>query len=183
MPENAPAPWMMFVIMFVLLSLIIGLMILVAGVSRVLRGESFWVHDQAERPSPTRSGVRSQPLRMHVARTNTVQRRSSQQNAEKPGVQSVQPFGERSNVQPSTPAIVADIPTSVDEMQRLAHTIALYTKRPNKELAIREAWGATKGESDLYARASRLFDTAMSDAARQAAKAKSVPLAREVEIV
>lgn len=76
---------------------------------------------------------------------------------------------------------MADIPTSIDEMQRLAHTITLYAKRPNKEIAILEAWGATKGDGDVYTRASRLFDAAMSDAARQALKAKGPQIAREVE--
>jgi hypothetical protein len=125
--------------------------------------------------------VRSSALRGQFSRANKVQRRSAHPNAEKGDRSGVQSFTNRSNVQPIAPAIAADLPATLAELQRLAHTIALYAKRPNKEQAILEAWGATKGGGELYDRASRLFDTAMSDAARQAAKMKSPAVLREVE--
>jgi hypothetical protein len=76
-----------------------------------------------------------------------------------------------------------DLPATLDELQRLAHASALYAKRPNKELAILEAWGETKGQGPGYQRASSLFDAAMSETARATAKGKAPPVAREVEPV
>lgn len=181
----APPAWLIFLISFCFLVAFIVLMITVAGIQRLVRGESFFVprdRDEGERPSPARRSLRSAPFRKQFSRANSVQARSPRANAEKSNVQSVQRFTDRSDVQLYTPAIMGDLPTSIDELQRLAHTIALYAKRPNKELAILEAWGETKGEGEGYKRASSLFDAAMSDTARAAAKAKAPQLAaREVE--
>lgn len=184
MEPNAPPPWLMFAIMFVAVSVFVGLMIVFAGISRVLRGESFWVPREHATPRLASGGVRSVALKGRFRRANAVQTRAPRPNAEKAAVPPVRPFAERSSVPPSTPVIAADLPATLDELQRLAHTIVLYAKRPNKELAILEAWGATKGQSPDYQRASALFDAAMSDAARQAARAKPAPAPaprREVE--
>lgn len=185
MPVQAPPPWLMFVIMAVAVSAFLGLVVIVGGLSRMARGESFWppreYEEEGERV-PVRRKVRSAPFRKQFNRANAVQERSPRANAEKPTVQAVQTFMDRSGVQPFVGPIAGDMPATLDELQRLAHTIALYAKRPNKELAILESWGESKGEGEGYQRASRLFDAAMSDAARAAAKAKAVPPAvREVE--
>jgi len=181
MEANAPAPWMAFVLMFVLVGGFCLLIIVFGGLSRVARGESFWPREESAL-RPAGRGVRSATFRKQFSRANAVQNRSPRANAEKPSVQSVQTFMDRSNVQPFAPPFAGDLPATLDELQRLAHTIALYAKRPNKEVAIFEAWGETKGEGEGYQRASRLFDAAMSDAARQAAKAKvAQPAVREVE--
>lgn len=177
MEANAPAPWMVFVLMFLLVGGFCLLIIVFGGLSRVARGESFWPREESALRPAGRAG-RSATFRKQFSRANVVQNRSARANAEKPAVQSVQAFMDRSNVQ----SILGDLPATLDELQRLAHTIALYAKRPNKEVAIFEAWGETKGEGDGYQRASRLFDAAMSDTVRAAAKAKAVqPPAREVE--
>jgi len=166
MPPAAPAPWLMFVIMFVLVGLAIGLIVLLGGTSRVLRGESFWPRDERAARPATRA-ARSATFRGQFKRANRGQPGSARANAENGDRSAVQPVAERSIVQPTSM-----LPATTDELQRLAHTIALYAKRPNKELAILEAWGATKGEGDRYQRANALFEAAMSDTARQAAKAK-----------
>lgn len=176
---SAPPAWLLGLIMASAVLLFIGFLFLVQGVKRA--GQ--WLGG-GQPPAAPRSGVRSTVLKSRFNRTNNGRSRSALPNAESPQRSVVQPFTDRSNVQPLAPAIlanIADIPATIDEVQRLAHTIALYTKRPNKELAILEAWGETKGEGEGYKRASRLFDTAMSDVARQAAKAKAPQLAREVE--
>ena len=181
MEPQAPAPWMMFLIMAGLVSAFLAFVVVAGGLLRVARGESFWPRDDAALRPAGHAG-RSATFRKQFSRANSVQKRSARPNAERPAVQSVQPFMDRSNVQHTTPPIMDDLPISLDELQRLAHTIALYAKRPNKEVAIFDAWGETKGEGEGYQRASRLFDAAMSDAARQAAKAKAPQLAaREVE--
>jgi hypothetical protein len=181
MPAQAPPPWLMFLLMAALVSAFCAIVVVAGGLSRVARGESFWPREEGA-AEPTGRRVRSAAFRKQFSRSNTVRVRSPRANAEKPTVQSVQTFTDRSNVQPSMPPITGDMPATLDELQRLAHTIALYAKRPNKELAILEAWGASKGGGGLYDRASILFDAAMSDAARAAAKAKAPQLAaREVE--
>jgi len=181
MQPPAPSPVLMFVIMFVLVTLFVGAVILFGGLSRVLRGESFWPREDGSIRRVPSSG-RSTAFKKKFSRANAVQARSGRANAENPNVQNVQTFADRSNVQPFVSTLAPDLPASVDELQRLAHTIALYAKRPNKELAILEAWGETKGDGDGYKRASQLFDSAMSDAAKSAAKAKIPPAAlREVE--
>lgn len=182
MPAQAPPPWLMFLLMVGLISAFLALIVIFGGLSRMARGESFWPHEDGER-APAAHKVRSAPFKKQFNRANTVQQRSARANAENRNVQGVQTFTDRSNVQPEMPPIMGDMPATLDELQRLAHTIALYAKRPNKELAILESWGETKGEGEGYQRASRLFDAAMSDAARQAAKAKvAPPQVREVEV-
>lgn len=177
MPVQAPPPWLMFVIMAVLVSAFLALVVILGGLSRMARGVSFWPKDEGQ-SEPGRRVVRSAAFKKRFSRANGVRQRSARANAEKGNVQPVRAFEDRSNVQIET----GDMPATLDELQRLAHTIALYAKRPNKELAILESWGETKGEGEGYQRASRLFDAAMSDAARQAAKAKiAQPAMREVE--
>jgi hypothetical protein len=171
MPVQAPPPWLMFVIMACLVSAFLALVVILGGLLRVARGESFWPHEDGEL-APAVHKVRSAPFKKQFNRANGVQGRSPRANAEKENVQTVQTFTDRSNVQNETPPIMGDLPETLDELQRLAHAIALYAKRPNKELAILESWGESKGEGEGYQRASRLFDAAMSDAARAAAKAK-----------
>jgi len=171
MQGQAPAPWMMFLIMACLISAFLAFVVIVGGLSRMARGESFWPRDEGA-SEPKRRTVRSAPFTKQFSRANVVRIRSARANAEKPHVQAVQPFTNRSNVQPPPPPIMGDLPTTHDELHRLAHAIVLYAKRPNKELAIFESWGETKGEGEGYKRASQLFDLAMSDAARAAAKAK-----------
>lgn len=187
MPVQAPPPWLMFVIMVIAVSAFLALVVIVGGLSRMARGESFWPpreHEEGDERVAARRTVRSAPFRKQFNRANAVQERSPRANAEKPSVQAVQTFTDRSNVQTETPPIMGDIPATLDELQRLAHTIALYAKRPNKELAILESWGESKGEGEGYQRASRLFDAAMSDVARQAARAKAPQsTAREAEVV
>lgn len=183
----SPPPMLIFAISCAALTICIVLMIAAAGIKRTFRGESFFIpRARAEGADLARaaSRVRSRALKSRFSRTNGGQVRSARPNTEQPRRSLVRPFADRSNVQPGGMAIlanIADIPATIDEVQQLAHTIALYAKRPNKELAIIEAWGATKGEGELYTRASRLFDTAMGDKARQAAKAKAPQIAREVE--
>jgi hypothetical protein len=182
MAPQAPPPWLMFVLMAGLVTAFCALVVVLGGLSRMARGESFWPREEGATLRPARAAGRSRTFKKQFSRANSVQARSPRANAEKPTVQSVQTFTDRSNVQPVSPQHVGDIPATLDELQRLAHTIALYAKRPNKELAILEAWGETKGEGDGYRRASSLFDAAMSDTARAAAKAKAPQLAaREVE--
>lgn len=172
MPPNAPPPWLPFLIMVVAVSAFVGLIIILGGLLRAARGESFWPREASDL-RPAGDGVRSAALRTRFKRSHGVQQRSPRPNAENRLVQGVQAFTDRSNVQPTAPPIAGDLPATLDELQRLAHTIALYAKRPNKELAIFDAWGETKGEGEGYKRASSLFDAAMSDAARAAAKAKA----------
>lgn len=173
MPAQAPPPWLMFVLFAGFVSAFLALVVILGGLSRMARGESFWPPREGDEGTPATRKVRSAPFKKQFNRANTVQQRSARANAEKPTVQAVQSFTDRSNVQPEIPPITGDMPATLDELQRLAHTIALYAKRPNKELAILEAWGETKGEGEGYKRASGLFDAAMSDAARAAAKTKT----------
>lgn len=174
MAPTAPPSWLMFLIMAGLVSAFVVFVVVAGGLSRLARGESFWPHDE--------SAERSIPFKKRFRRSNAVQQRSVRANAVKPPVQAVQTFADRSNVQTSAPHMSGDLPATLDELQRLAHTIALYAKRPNKEVAILEAWGETKGDGEGYKRASLLFDTAMSESARAAAKTKTPQaLAREVE--
>lgn len=185
MPVQAPTPLLMFGIMVLAVSSFCAFVVIAGGLLRMARGESFWPPREIEEGerAPARRKVRSAPFKKQFSRANGVQGRSPRANAEKGNVQAVQTFTDRSNVQAETPPIMGDMPATLDELQRLAHTIALYAKRPNKELAILESWGESKGEGEGYQRASRLFDAAMSDAARAAAKAKGAPIAREAEVV
>lgn len=183
MPIQAPPPWLMFLLMVGFVSAFLALVVILGGLSRVARGESFWPHEEGEQAPVAHHKVRSAPFKKRFNRANAVQERSPRANAEKGNVQTVQTFIDRSNVQAEMPPIMGDMPATIDELQRLAHTIALYAKRPNKELAILESWGESKGEGEGYQRASRLFDAAMSDAARSAAKAKGAPIVREAETV
>lgn len=183
----APPPWLVTAFFSGALALILGAMIVIAGIKRVLRGESFFIpreRDTSERsrlrPRPTR--VRSTALTPADRAANNVPQRSARQNAESQSVQPVRAVANVQTVQPPKPMHVGDIPINVDEMQRLALTIALYARRPNKELAIKEAWGESKGGGPGYERASLLFDTAMTEAARAAIKQKGAPLAREPEL-
>lgn len=171
MEPNAPAPWLIFVLTFVGAGLLVGFIVLIGGLSRVAKGLPFWPEEEGT-ARPVRGAVRSATFRRQHRRVNGVQLRSPRANAEKGERSDVQRFSERSDVQHLSPPS-GDLPATLDELQRLTHTIAIYAKRPNKELAILEAWGHTKGEGEGYQRASRLFDVAMSDAARQALKAKA----------
>jgi hypothetical protein len=153
---------------------------MIADIGLIACGESFWPRDEAT-AAPAGRTVRSVAFKRQFSRAHAVQQRSPRMNAEKPSVQPVQAFSDRSPVQSSVPPLAGDLPMSLDELQRLAHTIALYAKRPNKELAILEAWGETKGQGPGYQRASSLFDAAMSEAAHVAAKARTPAVAREVE--
>lgn len=181
MQPVAPSQVLMFVLFGGMIIAVLTLIIVGGGLSRMARGESFWPREDGTiRRAP--GGGRSESFKKRFSRSNAVQERSARSNAEKSSVQNVQAFTSRSNVQPSTPPIAPDLPATLDELQRLAHTIALYAKRPNKELAILEAWGETKGDGEGYKRASQLFDTAMSDAAKGVARAKAPPaVLREVE--
>lgn len=164
MEPTAPPPWLMFVVMVVAVSAFIAVLFVIkaatAGVRRLTDPD-------------LRTRARSASVRAVRQVANAVRERSPQQNAENATRSGVQAFAEGSpaNV-PAPPQPTPDLPASVEELQRLAHAIALYAKRPNKELAILEAWGATKGEGPEYQRASRLFDAAMSDVARAAARQK-----------
>jgi hypothetical protein len=182
MPPNAPAPWMMFLLMVVLISAFLAIVVIAGGLLRMARGESFWPQEEGAALRPAGRTGRATTFKKQFSRANAVQQRAARANAEKPTVQNVQAFTDRSNVQPSAPHFTDDLPATLDELQRLAHAIALYVKRPNKELAILESWGETKGQGPGYQRASQLFDAAMSETARAAAKAKAPQLAaREVE--
>lgn len=168
MPSNAPPPWLVFAVMFAAVSLFVGFLYLVSALSRGARRLS---------EPETRAHIRSRIVQGSVQAMHRVRERSARANAENGELSTVQPFNERS----TTNASAGDLPATVDELQRLAYTITLYTKRPNKEIAIFEAWGETKGEGEGYQRASKLFDLAMSEAARRTAKAKPQPPVREVE--
>jgi hypothetical protein len=54
------------------------------------------------------------------------------------------------------------LPASLEEMQKLAAAIALYTKRPHKQDAIETAWGISKNGRAPWKRASALFDAAIA---------------------
>jgi hypothetical protein len=179
MTLNAPPPWLMFLIMAGLVSAVLVLIVLLGGLSRLARGASFWPRDEAN-TAPAARKVRSVAFKHKFSGAHAVQQRSLHPNAEKPSGQSVQTFSDRSAVQSSVPPMPDELAMSLDELQRLAHAIALYAKRPNKELAILEAWGESKGDGPGYKRASGLFDAAMSDVARAAAKTKPSAAAREV---
>lgn len=174
MDPQAPPPWLVFVLMFGLVSVALAVMALLAALTRGMQRLKSDPPDV--RSTVQKIGVRSRALRSRLM--TSVRARSPQPNEESPARSAVQPFMDRSKPNVLTPP---DLPINLDELQRLAHTIALYAKRPNKELAILEAWGETKGEGEGYQRASRLFDAAMSDAARQAAKARPAAQLREVE--
>lgn len=103
---------------------------------------------------------------------NRVRARSARPNAEKPERSGVQTFTAR-----SAPNAAEVLPASAAELHTLAHVIVLYARRPNKELAISDATGASKGAGEEYRRWAALFDAAMGDAARAAAKAKPPELA------
>lgn len=181
---TAPPDWLVGLVFGGMLSAVLALMILVAGLKRMARGEPFWPESEREEGSarrPRMRRVRSEKLRTRLPSANTVPARSARPNAESQPVQRVQPVAKVQPVQAPRPLHDDTIPANVDEVQRLAYTIALYSKRPNKELAIKEAWGATKGDGDVYVRASLLFDTAMTDAARYAAKQKGAALVLEGE--
>lgn len=174
MDPQAPPPWLMFVLMFGLVSAALAVMALLAALTRGMQRLKSDPPDV--RSTVQKIGVRSRAFRSRLM--TSVRARSPQMNAESPARSAVQPFTDRSKVNASA---APDLPTNLDELQRLAHTIALYAKRPNKELAILEAWGETKGEGEGYKRASALFDAAMGDAARAAAKARPAAQLREVE--
>lgn len=121
-------------------------------------------------PLRRRSRVRSRPLRGYRARSgqanvqNGVQQRSPRLNAES---QSVQRSASVQNVQHAA----TNLPQNADELRKLAHAIALYSQRPNKQLAIETAWGCSKGEGPIWQRASALFDAAAPPRLAKAGKA------------
>ncbi len=158
-----PSGLLIFGLLFVLIMGIVGMIALVG-----------YTHERLTSPcQPTRSR-RGAIYRVRAAkRSHAVQPRSPQPNAEKPGVQSVQPFTERSDLNaPATPMLPASLPLS--DLQTLAHIITLYAKRPNKELAINGATGATKGAGEEYQKWSALFDTAMTEQVRAVAKGRDM---------
>lgn len=99
---------------------------------------------------------------------NRVRARSARPNAEKPERSGVQTFTARS----ARPNAAEVLPASAAELHTLAHVIVLYAKRNSKEAAIEGAAGCTKGGGEEYQRWAKLFDAAMGEAARAAAKAK-----------
>lgn len=119
-----------------------------------------------ESARPARRAPTNPPARSKRAIVqNEVIERSSQQNAEKPKDSSVQEFNERSKIE-------TDLPADHAELQRLAHALVLYAKRPNKQLAIEAAWNCTKGQGEEWKRGSALFNAAMGDSVRAAVKEK-----------
>lgn len=92
-----------------------------------------------------------QPVNAPRPRSNDVQARSTQQEAEKDSVQ-------RSNVQEEPPGFV---PPTIEELRMLAEAIAHNVKGQTKQAAIEEAFGVTKGGSAGWRRASQLFDAAL----------------------
>ncbi len=164
----APAPWQSFLIMFGLLAVTIGLLLALAWLTRAWQR----LADPAVRARVQERAVRT--VRIVRAAATGVHGRSARPNAEKRDGQDVQTVGERSPANPKPEPVSADgeLRMAKDDLQKLAHIIVLYARRPNKELAILTATGATKGGSDEYQRWSQRFDEAMGEAAREAAKAK-----------
>ena len=164
---NEPSGLLIFGLMFVSVMAFVGLVALVGTLA-----------DRSAAPQGQRQLRRPDVRRVRVVRSpgaNGVQERSPHPNAKKPERSTVQPFNERSNVQPVTPMISSDLPTTKEELQQLAHIIVLYAKRSNKEIAIRDVTEKTKGEGPEYQRWSDLFDAALpaTGEARRAARAKA----------
>lgn len=65
MEPNAPPDWLIFVAFTAAVGLLLGVMIVVAGVKRKLRGESFWAHDSES--GARASNVRSRTLHRRPA--------------------------------------------------------------------------------------------------------------------
>ncbi|HEU4322104.1 MAG TPA: hypothetical protein VFS21_03055 [Roseiflexaceae bacterium] len=167
MPEPvAPHPLLMFVIMFALVAAFIFLIWLIAWLTRA--GQR--LHDPETQRRVVRTGVR-----LVRGAANSVQGRSLRLNAEKPEGSEVQPVtkGSDLNLKPGAGSTPSEMPATVEELQKLAHMIVLYSRKPNKEAAITEVAGATKGGGAEYQRWSQLFDLALpaDGAARATAKA------------
>lgn len=165
MEPTAPAPWLTFVIMAALVSGFIGLMVLIAGIKRMARGESFWAPGERERPSVARSPVRSMrvrrgsEVRAGSAGANGVLRRQDGTFAgsERSGSGS----GVRDNPLPMEP-IAPDLPQTMDELIWAIEAVRLRTsgEERTKEAAIIRAFPhVTSKGGGAWQRASQLYDT------------------------
>lgn len=161
MPDPVPpSPVLLFGIMFVAvlgaLALIFFFAFLTRTIERVKSGGLVAAFPYVQQ--------RSKPVYRSL---NVVQKGSRQQNAKYRQRSGVQPFKKGSDLN-GVPALA-----TADELQKLAHAIVLYAKRPNKELAIEAAWNCTKGAGDDWKRGLMLFDSAMGEKAMEVAKGKN----------
>lgn len=176
-PTNAPPPWLMFGIMLVAVAGVVGLIVLLGGLSRMARGESFWPGETRERPSAARSRVRS----WRVRRGSGVSAGSGGANVQvrhQDGTfAALAGSGSRSEVRESSPAVGAiapDLPQTIEELGWAIEAVRLRAsgEAPTKEAAILRAFPHVQSKgAGSWQRASRLYDTVM-----QAQKVKAAPV-------
>jgi hypothetical protein len=168
MEANAPPPWLTFLIMFGLLALAIGAIVLIGGVSRLLKGQSFWPPEDGARPSVARSHVRA----LRVRRGSHVRARSQGANATlrhqdgtfagSEGSRSTFDVHESSG---SAEAITPDLPQTMEELIWAIEAVRLRTsgEESTKEAAIIRAFPHVNSKGGgAWQRASVLYDTISS---------------------
>lgn len=174
MDPNAPAPWLMFVVMFVAVGGALGLIVVIGGLTRLARGESFWPASEAARPSPARSNAGS----WRVRKGSRVQAGSEGANAALRHQDGTFAGSEGSrsgsDVRESSPppsSIAPDLPQNVEELAWALEAVRLRTsgEEPTKEAAIIRAFPHVNSKgAGSWQRASQLYDV-VSQAQRQRA--------------
>lgn len=174
MDPNAPAPWLMFVIMFGAVGGAIGLIVVIGGLTRMARGESFWPARETERPSPARSNAGAwrvrKGLRVQTGSegANAALRHQDGTFAGSAGSRSGS--GVRESSPPALP-IAPDLPQNVDELAWALEAVRLRTsgEEPTKEAAIIRAFPHVNSKgAGSWQRASQLYDV-VSQAQKQRA--------------
>lgn len=171
--EPAPPPWLIFVIMFGLISVTIGVIVVIGGTSRFLRGESFWPEREplsaGQRALPTRSRVRP----MRAAGRSVVRAGSAAANAalahQDAAFAGSLSSRSGSDVRENAPpmgmpggAIAPELPQNIDELIWALAALHLRNSgnESTKEAAIIRAFPnvSSKGASPAWQRASKLYD-------------------------
>jgi hypothetical protein len=181
MNPNAPPGWFFFVVMFVGTASAIGLIVVLGGLSRLARGESFWPREARERPSPARSNAqawrvrRSRGVRAGSAPKNATLRHQDGTFAGSEGSRSGSEVRESSGAPAAMQPIAPDLPQSIEELGWALEAVRLRTSgaEPTKEAAIKRAFPHVQSKgAGSWQRASKLYDTVMQ--AQRATPASSV---------
>lgn len=166
-PTNTPTPWMVFLVMFVAVGGAVGLIVLLGGLSRMARGESFWPGEPRERPSAARSPSRAMRVRGGsgvrggAPGSNAALRQQNGTFAGSLGSRSGSEVRESSD-QPAP--IAADLPQTIEELIWTIEAVRLRTSGEcaTKEAAILRAFPHVQSKgAGSWQRASRLYDTVM----------------------
>lgn len=178
MDPNAPAPWLMFVVMFVAVGGALGLIVVIGGLTRLARGESFWPASEAARPSPARSNAGS----WRVRKGSRVQAGSEGANAALrhqdgtfAGSEGSRSGSEVRESSLQIEAIAPDLPQTMDELMWAIEAVRLRQNgdEPTKEAAIIRAFPHVNSKGGgAWQRASQLYDTISS--AQKVSQAKPI---------